>query len=75
MGATDSYMLRSFHNFNPSPEEEASWMKAQDVARLMLDIIRDGRTGDWIGAAVGHPVRLPARKQNPYVMPASAGGH
>jgi 3-oxoacyl-[acyl-carrier protein] reductase len=74
MGATDSYMLRSFHNFKPSPEEVASWMRAEDIARLMLDLMRDGRTGDYIGAAVGHPIVLPARRKNPYVMPAP-GGH
>ena len=74
MGATDSYMLRSFHKFNPSPEEAAKWMKAEDVARLMLELMRDGRTGDYIGIAMGHPIVLPARRKNPYVMPA-AGVH
>ncbi|MDP6472095.1 MAG: SDR family oxidoreductase [Pseudomonadales bacterium] len=69
MGATDSYMLRSFHNFDPSPEEEASWMKAEDVARVMLELIQDGRTGENIGFAVGHPVVLPARRTNPYYIP------
>ena len=69
MGATDSYMLRSFHNFDPSPEEEASWMKAEDVARVMVELIEDGRTGENIGFAVGHPVVLPARVGNPYYIP------
>jgi NAD(P)-dependent dehydrogenase (short-subunit alcohol dehydrogenase family) len=69
MGATDSYMLRSFHRFAPPPEEVARWMKAEDVARLMLDLIRDGRTGDYIGVAVGHPIVLPPRRRNPYLMP------
>ena len=72
MGATDSYMLRSFHNFAPSPEEEASWMKAPDVARLLVDLIRDGRTGDYIGVAVGHPIVLPARRANPYLLTTDA---
>jgi NAD(P)-dependent dehydrogenase (short-subunit alcohol dehydrogenase family) len=72
MGATDSYMLRSFHGHNPAPEEVARWMKPADIARLMLDLVRDGRTGDYIGAAVGHPIVLPPRRSNPYVM---AGGH
>ena len=66
MGATDSYMLRSFHDFNPSAEEEASWMKAEDVAQVMIDLIRDGRTGANIGFAVGHPVVLPTPRENPY---------
>ena len=72
MGATDSYMLRGFHDHKPDPEEVARWMKPADIARLMLDVMRDGRSGDWIGAAVGHPIVLPARRNNPYVM---AGAH
>jgi NAD(P)-dependent dehydrogenase (short-subunit alcohol dehydrogenase family) len=71
MGATDSYMLRSFHNHKPPPEEVARWMKAEDLARLVLDLMRDGRSGDYIGVAVGHPIVLPERRKNPYVM---AGG-
>ena len=72
MGATDSYMLRGFHNHKPAPEEVARWMKPTDIARLMLDLMRDGRTGDYIGAAVGHPIVLPARRNNPYVL---SGAH
>jgi NAD(P)-dependent dehydrogenase (short-subunit alcohol dehydrogenase family) len=72
MGATDSHMLRGFHNHNPPPEEVARWMKPADIARLMLDLMRDGRSGDYIGAAVGHPIVLPPRRNNPYVM---AGAH
>jgi hypothetical protein len=72
MGATDSLMLRSFHNHAPPPEEVERWMKPADIARLMIDLIRDGRSGDYIGAAMGHPITLPARRENPYVM---AGGH
>ncbi len=72
MGATDSYMLRGFHGHAPAPEEVARWMKPADIARLMLDLLRDGRSGDYIGAAVGHPIVLPARRNNPYFV---AGGH
>ena len=67
MGATDSNMLRGFHNFDPPPQEVARWMKAADVARLMIDLIGDGRTGDYIGIAMGHPIVLPARRENPYL--------
>ena len=74
MGATDSFMLRSFHNHNPPPEEAAKWMKAEEVARLMIDLIRDGRTGDYIGIAMGHPIVLPPRRANPYVI-AADGAH
>jgi 3-oxoacyl-[acyl-carrier protein] reductase len=68
MGATDSHMLRSFHRFDPPAAEVARWMKAQDVARLLIDLIHDGRTGDYIGVAMGHPIVLPARRANPYFM-------
>lgn len=74
MGATDSYMLRSFHNFDPDPKEVASWMKAEDVARLLVDLLREGpggRTGENIGIAVGHPIVLPERRPSLYVMEAS----
>lgn len=62
MGATDSYMLRSFHNFEPSEEEVASWMKAEDIAQVLVELIDEGpggRTGTNIGFALGHPVVLP----------------
>jgi NAD(P)-dependent dehydrogenase (short-subunit alcohol dehydrogenase family) len=72
MGATDSFMLRGFHNHAPAPEEVARWMKPADIARLMLDLLRDGRTGDTLGAAVGHPIVLPPRRSNPYF---AVGGH
>ncbi|MBO6658885.1 MAG: SDR family oxidoreductase [Pseudomonadales bacterium] len=45
MGATDSYMLRSFHNFEPSEEEVASWMKAEDNAQVLMDILKEGPSG------------------------------
>ena len=61
MGATDSYMLRSFHNFDPSPEEEASWMKAEDNAQALIDLLKEGpggRTAENMNFCVGRPVRL-----------------
>jgi len=72
MGAADSYMLRSFHNFEPSEEEVATWMKAEDIAAVMIELIEegpDGRTGTNIGFAVGHPVELsaPAEKHLYYM--------
>ncbi len=74
MGATDSYMLRGFHNHKPPPEEVAKWMRAEDIARLLLELMRDGRSGDYIGVAVGHPIVLPARRNNPYVL-RTGGAH
>lgn len=61
MGATDSHMLRSFHNFKPSPEEEASWMRAEDAAQVLIDLLSEGptgRTGQNMNFCVGRPVKL-----------------
>jgi len=61
MGATDSYMLRSFNNFDPSPEEEASWMSAEDNAQALIDLLEEGpkgRTGENLNFCVGRPVKL-----------------
>jgi NAD(P)-dependent dehydrogenase (short-subunit alcohol dehydrogenase family) len=61
MGATDSYMLRSFHNFDPSPEESGSWMSAQDNAQALIDLLEEGptgRTGEDVNFCVGRPVKL-----------------
>ncbi len=71
MGATDSHMIRSFFNFQPTPEDVAGWMKAADVASVMIDLLREGpggRTGENIGIAVGHPVVLPPSRPSPYVI-------
>lgn len=71
MGATDSHMIRSFFNFQPTPEDVAGWMKAEDVASVMIDLLREGpggRTGENIGIAVGHPVVLPPSRPSPYVI-------
>ena len=71
MGATDSYMLRGFHNFDPPPEEVAGWMKAEDIAQVMIEMIAEGpqgRTGENIGFAMGHPVVLPPPRGNRYFI-------
>jgi len=75
MGATDSHMLRSYFDFRPPPEEVASWIKAEDVARLLIDLLREGpegRTGENIGIAVGHPIVLPPSRPSPYVIPGES---
>lgn len=61
MGATDSHMLRGFHNFDPSEEEVATWMKAEDSAQVVIDLLKEGtagRTGEHINLCVGRPPRL-----------------
>ena len=77
MGATDSHMLRGFHNFDPPPEEEASWMRAEDIARVMIEMIAEGpkgRTGENIGFCMGRPVVLPPPRVNPYFIESGRAG-
>ncbi|MXX18293.1 MAG: SDR family oxidoreductase [Dehalococcoidia bacterium] len=62
MGATDSHMVRTFHEQNPDSGILVNAMRAEDVAALMVDLINegpDGRTGNNINIAVGHPIELP----------------
>jgi len=61
MGATDSYMLRSFRNFAPTEEEVAAWMRPENVCDLAIQMIKegpDGRTGENIGVWVGFEIEL-----------------
>ncbi|MFT7222097.1 MAG: NAD(P)-dependent dehydrogenase (short-subunit alcohol dehydrogenase family) [Candidatus Azotimanducaceae bacterium] len=72
MGATDSYMLRSFNNFDPSEEEVASWMKAEDNAQVMIDILKEGPTGrnaQNINFCMGRPVKTEPAHDHIYVLP------
>jgi len=71
MGATDSHMLRSFHNFKPTAEEEASWMRAEDNAQALLDLLEEGpegRNAQSINFCVGRPVKLEAPLEHIYVI-------
>jgi NAD(P)-dependent dehydrogenase (short-subunit alcohol dehydrogenase family) len=61
MGATDSHMLRGFHNHAASAQEVASWMRAEDVCDLAIQLHREGpggRTGENIGVWVGFEIEL-----------------
>ena len=71
MGATDSHMLRGFHNFDPSPEEEASWMRAEDSARVLIELLEEGpagRNAQNMNFCVGRAVELEAPLEHKYVM-------
>jgi len=71
MGATDSHMLRSYFNFQPPAEEAARWMKAEAIASVLIDLLREGpagRTGENIGIAVGHAIELPPSRASRYVI-------
>jgi len=66
MGATDTEMLRSWIGSEPDPDYLATWMSADDIAGVALDLIAegpDGRTGDNIGLWAGHPTVLPAPQE------------
>ena len=72
MGATDSHMLRGFHNFDPTPEEEASWMRAEDNAKVLIELLEegpDGRNAQNINFCVGRPVALEPPLEQRYIDP------
>ena len=71
MGATDSYMLRSFHDFAPSAEEVGSWMRAEDNAQAMIDMLKEGpggRNAQNVNFCVGRPVKLEPSHDHVYVI-------
>lgn len=64
MGATDTAMLRGLFPDNQLPPEMAAMvMRSEDIAQQMIDLISDGRSGENIGAWVGHPIELGPRKK------------
>ena len=72
MGATDSLMLRSFYNFDPPREEVDKWMKKEDNARVMIDILKEGPSGRNarnVNFCMGRPVRTEPPGEHLYVMP------
>lgn len=71
MGATDSHMLRSFHNFDPSKEEVDSWMRAEDNAQALIDLLQEGpggRNAQNINFCMGRPVKLEPPHEHVYVI-------
>lgn len=66
MDATDSEMVRTASAGKATPEKMASWMRPEQMGQLVLDLVAegpDGRTGEMIGAWLGHPVVLPPRQE------------
>lgn len=62
MGAVDTAMLRGVLGDRATPEVIATWLRPEDLGRLLVDLLAegpDGRTGTQIGLWVGHPVELP----------------
>ena len=60
MGATDTPMMREFAG-NADETLVATWMRAEDIADLLLELLAegpDGRTGQNLGCWVGRPLSL-----------------
>jgi NAD(P)-dependent dehydrogenase (short-subunit alcohol dehydrogenase family) len=65
MGATDTPMLRNLFDGELPEDLREVVMRPEQIAGLMLAVIDegpDGRTGENIGAWVGEPVTLGARR-------------
>lgn len=63
MGATDTPMLRgAFPDGDLPPEFAATVLQPEQIANLVIEVMKDGRTGENIGAWAGEPVVLPPRK-------------
>jgi len=72
MGATDTFMIRGFYNSAPPPDEVATWMRAEDNARVLIELLQEGcggRNAQNINFCVGRPVALEAPLQQIYVQP------
>jgi NAD(P)-dependent dehydrogenase (short-subunit alcohol dehydrogenase family) len=74
MGPTDTAMLRALFMpggkmahlggpDGPPPEILAGFMDPAEIARLMIDLFKDGRTGENIGIWAGQPIELGPRKR------------
>jgi len=77
MGATDTEMLRGFHNHAPSPEEEASWMRPEDSARALIELLEEGpegRTGRNMNFCIGRPCRLEPPLPPLYILEEALNG-
>jgi NAD(P)-dependent dehydrogenase (short-subunit alcohol dehydrogenase family) len=63
MGATDTPMLRGLFPNHEYPAGVAeSVMTPGQIADQLVDLLKDGRSGENIGAWVGHPVELGERR-------------
>jgi NAD(P)-dependent dehydrogenase (short-subunit alcohol dehydrogenase family) len=62
MGATDTSMLRGFLGDRFHEGMVADWMRPEQIAALLIDLLDEGpggRSGETIGIWVGHPIELP----------------
>ena len=62
MGATDTEMLRGFIGREPDPEYLATWMKPEQTAQILVELLEEGpngRTANSIGLYAGSPCVMP----------------
>ena len=62
MGATDTEMLRGFIGREPDPEYLATWMKPEQTAQILVELLEEGpngRTANSIGLYAGFPCVMP----------------
>ena len=63
MGATDTEMLRGWMGSDPEPEYLATWMKPEQTAQILVELLEegpDGRTANSIALYAGQPCTMPA---------------
>jgi NAD(P)-dependent dehydrogenase (short-subunit alcohol dehydrogenase family) len=74
LGPTDTEMLRALFKpggklahlggpDGPPPEIVAGFMDPADIATLLIDLMKDGRTGENIGVWAGQPIQLGPRRR------------
>ena len=62
MGATDTAMLRNWLGTEPEPEVLAKWMRPDQIAQILVELLEegpDGRTANSIGLYAGYPCEMP----------------
>jgi NAD(P)-dependent dehydrogenase (short-subunit alcohol dehydrogenase family) len=72
MGATDTNMLRAFYGYDADAESDPAWMRPEDNARVLVELLEEGPTGrnaQSINFCVGRPVRLEPPLPQRYVDP------
>ncbi len=62
MGAVDTPMLRGLWAEDPPADMVSTWMQPEQIAGQLLELLRDGRSGENIGAWVGEAVVVGPRK-------------
>ena len=62
MAATDTEMLRSWLGGDPDPAYAATWMRPEQTAQILVELLEEGsegRTANSIGLYAGYPCEMP----------------